>query len=63
MLIRTAVLRRQKDKPDELLIKPEDLLVENQDEAKLTILMSHSTELEKIPKKGLVVVCSDFLRV
>ena len=75
MLIRTAILRRRENQPEVLIVKPEDLVVDNQDEARLTILMNHAMDdirkrhgedveyLKDIPKKELVVVCSDFTRV
>ena len=63
MLIRTAVLRVRENQPDEILISAREILAENQAEAKLTILMNHATALKDIPKKELVVVCSDFTRV
>ena len=63
MLIRTAVLRVRENQPDEILIPAQEILVENQAEAKLTILMDNATALKDIPKKELVVVCSDFTRV
>ena len=62
MLVRTAVLRRRKEQPDELLVPAEDIVCENPAEAKLTILMDNAEKLKKIPKKELVVVCSDFTR-
>ena len=73
MLIRTAVLRVRENQPDEILIPAQEILAENQAEAKLRILMNHAMDevkiregniiLKDIPKKELVVVCSDFTRV
>ena len=70
MLIRTAVLRVRENQPDEILIPAQEILAENQAEAKITILMDNAKKLvagqitlREIPKKELVVVCSDFTRV
>lgn len=62
MLIRTAVLRIRDNKPDEIVILAKDILGENQEEAKITILMDNAIKLKDIPKKELVVVCSDFIK-
>ena len=63
MLIRTAVVRRRKEHPNEILVPSVDVLAKNREEAKITILMDNAEALKKIPKGELRVVCSDFMSV
>ena len=70
MLYRVAVLKRQEGKSDVLVIPAQEIIADSQAEAKIIILMDNAeaawTEgqrLRDIPKKELVVVCSDFMNV
>jgi len=69
MLIRTAVLRRRENMPDELVVPAIDIIADSPADAKLIILMDNakkfrgSTGVPPTPMKELVVVCSDFTRV